>query len=536
MSKRVIQLLRVSTEGQAADDKAGLAAQRAVTQRTAATYGLEIVRTIEMSDVSGTAVLGSPEMQELLRLIESPDIHGVIAREFSRLMRPENFKDYELLQAFVDTHTMLYLPDGPIDFSSSMGGFIGLIRAGMARIERREILARMNDAKEAMRLAGRNTGGRSILPFGVDYSDEHGWSYTSEAEKVRAAFDLVRTSSLPYAQIARRLNMPRTNLRFILQNPIYMGIRQYDQRRDPSPAGYTPGNDGRQGHRRKIARAPEEIIRCKVMDGLVSQEDFQTVQQILNSKAARERTVRTKNASRYLFNGFLYCGVCDSPMYSHTNQKDRHYYCKSNGTRTRKLNPESVCPTPYIRAAVIEPKVEELLSVRLRDDGFLDGIAKAYFEQQSQKMPVHVSDASVIQRQIEGLTAKRGRILEAFFDGTIERRRRDEELAKVDAELKTYQSIIATSAAGPSVSPGNLADLFSAFVEMPFLLRDDKRSLLRSLGVAVFVRGYEIRALAMRNVVGVDCNTDNHSRTEPSASRAPPCRSLSPPASCSPQL
>jgi hypothetical protein len=47
-----------------------------------------------MSDVSGTAVLCAPEMQELLRLIESPDIHGVIAKEFSRLMRPENFKDY----------------------------------------------------------------------------------------------------------------------------------------------------------------------------------------------------------------------------------------------------------------------------------------------------------------------------------------------------------------------------------------------------------------------------------------------------------
>jgi DNA invertase Pin-like site-specific DNA recombinase len=524
MIKKVIQLLRVSTEGQAADDKAGLAAQRAVTQRTAVTYRLEIVRTIEMSDVSGTAVLRSPEMQELLRLIESPDIHGVIAKEFSRLMRPENFKDYELLQAFVDTHTVLYLPDGPIDFSSSMGGFMGLIRAGMARIERREILARMNDAKEAMRIAGRNTGGRSILPFGVDYSDERGWSYTDEAEKVRAAFDLVRRTSLPYAEIARRLNMPRTNLRFILQNPIYMGIRQYDQRRDPTPAGYTPGNDGRQGHRRKIARAPEDVIRRKVMDGLVSQEDFQAVQQILNSRAVRERTVRTKNAPKYLFNGFLYCGVCDSPMYSHTNQKDNHYYCKLNGTRARKLNPDGACPTPYIRAAVIEPKVEELLSVRLRDDGFLDGIAKAYLEQQSQEMPVGISDASAVQRKIEGLTAKRGRILEAFFDGTIERRQRDEEIARVDAELKTYQSIVATSAARPSVSRGSLADLFSVFVEMPFLGRHDKRSLLRGLRVGVFVSGYEIRSLQMRNLSAPDGNTASRSKTAPSALHAPPCR------------
>ena len=454
MSKRVIQLLRVSTEGQAADEKAGLAAQRAVTQRVAATYGLVIIRTIAMSDVSGTAVLRAPEMQELLRLIESPDIHGVVAKEFSRLMRPENFKDYELLQTFVDTGTMLYLPDGPIDFSSSMGGFMGLIRAGMARIERREILARMNDAKEAMRLAGRNTGGRSTLPFGVDYSDARGWSYTAEAEKVRAAFDLVHRTSQPHAEIARTLNIPRTNLRCILQNPIYKGIRQYDQRRDPSTAGYTPGNDGRQGHRRKIARAPEEVISCKVMDGLVSEEVFQAVQQILNSRAARERAVRTKNAPKYLFNGFLYCGVCDSPMYSHTNQKDRHYYCRLNGTRARKVNPESVCPTPYIRAAIIEPKIEELLSVRLQDGGFLDGIAEAYLEQQSREMPTGVPEVTAIRRRIESITAKRGRILEAFFDGIIDRRQRDEELAGVHAELKAYQGIEATlTVRRPSSTP-----------------------------------------------------------------------------------
>ncbi|HEX7425189.1 MAG TPA: hypothetical protein VF311_15075, partial [Terriglobales bacterium] len=176
-------------------------------------------------------------------------------------------------------------------------------------------------------------------------------------------------------------------------------------------------------------------------------------------------------------------------------------------------------------AAVIEPKIEELLSVRLQDDGFLDGIAEAYLEQQSQETPIGVSDATAIQRQIESFTAKRGRILEAFFDGTIDRRQRDEELARVHAELKAYQAIEATSTvAGPSVSAGDLAHLFSAFVEMPFLQRDDKRSLLRGLGVEVFVSGYEIRTLVMRNVARLDCNTDNRSKTEPSASHGPPCR------------
>ena len=475
-----------------------------------------------MSDVSGTAVLCAPEMQELLRLIESPDIHGVVAKEFSRLMRPENFKDYELLQAFVDTCTLLYLPDGPIDFSSSMGGFMGLIRAGMARIERREILARMNDAKEAMRLAGRNTGGRSTLPFGVDYSDASGWSYTAEAEKVRAAFDMVRMTSLPYAEIARRLNIPRTNLRFILQNPIYIGIRQYDQRRDSSTGGYTPGNDGRQGHRRKIARAPEDVIRCKVMDGLVSQELFQAVRQILNVRAKREQAIRTKNAPKYLFNGLLYCGVCDSPMYSHTNQKDSHYYCKLNGTRARKLNSGSGCHTPYIRATVIEPKIEELLSARLQDTNFLDVVAAAYSK--SQEVPISVSDVTAIRRQIENLTARRGRILEAFFDGSIDRSQRDEQLAKVDAELQAYKAMaMPTTVAGSSLSAADLAQLFSVFVEMPFLQRNDKRSLLKGLGVEIFVRGYEICSVAIRNVAGLGCNTDNRSKMGPSVLLAPPC-------------
>src|SRR5580658_7455174 len=167
--KRVIQLLRVSTEAQAADDKAGLAAQRAINQRTAVTYDLEIVKTIEMRDVSGTAVLRAPEMQELLRLIESPDIHGVVAKEFSRLMRPENFADYALLQAFADTATVLFLPEGAIDFRSKSGRLFGTLRAAIAGLERTEILERVWAAKEEKRRAGKHAQSYITLPYGVGY-------------------------------------------------------------------------------------------------------------------------------------------------------------------------------------------------------------------------------------------------------------------------------------------------------------------------------------------------------------------------------
>jgi hypothetical protein len=91
--KRAIELVRVSTVGQASDDHASIESQRTLNRRTAAQYGLTIVKSIEMAGVSGTAVLLAPEFQEMIRLMADPEIHGVIAREFSRLMRPENYAE-----------------------------------------------------------------------------------------------------------------------------------------------------------------------------------------------------------------------------------------------------------------------------------------------------------------------------------------------------------------------------------------------------------------------------------------------------------
>lgn len=138
--KNVVELIRVSTEEQAGEDRAGMPAQREANRKTARIYSLSIVRSIEIVDVSGASVLSSHEMRELLRLMESPDVHGVVAKEFSRLMRPENFADFALLQAFVESNTILYLPEGPIDFSSKAGRLMGTIRAAMAGMERREII------------------------------------------------------------------------------------------------------------------------------------------------------------------------------------------------------------------------------------------------------------------------------------------------------------------------------------------------------------------------------------------------------------
>ncbi len=244
--KKVIELIRVSTEHQADSDRASIPAQRAVNRRTCQQHDLEIVRSIEISDVSGTAVLCAPEIQELLKLMESVEIHGVVCREFSRLMRPEHFADYAMLQAFCDTRTILYLPDGPIDFSNKTGRLMGSIRAAIAGLERSEILERVWAAKEEKRRRGELAQGQVVLAFGVGYEAGRGFYYKPEAERVREIYRQFLAGNHNYQNLAKLVGVTPRGLHLIMRNPIYTGWRVIDKKRDLSNGGaITASTDGR---------------------------------------------------------------------------------------------------------------------------------------------------------------------------------------------------------------------------------------------------------------------------------------------------
>ncbi len=514
--KNVIELIRVSTEGQAGEDRAGIPAQREANRRTAKVYGLTIVKSIEIVDVSGTAVLSSPQMQELLRLMESPDVHGVVTKEFSRLMRPEKFTDYALLQQFIDTETILYLPDGPIDLASKSGRLLGTIRAALSGLERREIIERMQDAKESMRMAGKHPGGDSNLPFGVAYSPRTGWSYTADAEKVRAAFRGFLSGETSYTLLSQKLHIPRANVRFILENPIYTGWRVYRERRDPSAAGYVSRPGGRQGYRRKIQRIPDDVIRVRVLDPLISEEDFNRVQQIVQLKREKHWRSRDDLPHRYLYNGFLTCGDCASLLYTHT-AKHEFYVCKSRNTRearlraTRGLVP---CSNRYMLRKKLEPKIDFLFAEKVRETEFLSRLVDEFNVSIQSPSDPSIREKATIEKKLIDLDAKRQRILETFFDGAIDKSERDSRLAKVDAELAAFRKLLLdTVPARLGIkNRAEIEEVLEPFAEWEFLEREDKRSLLAAICPEIRVDRYVIKSL-MLNLVGEGCNEVNHSKT-----------------------
>ena len=520
--KNAIELVRVSTSGQAEEDRAGIPAQREANRRTAERHGLCIVRTIEMIDVSGAAVLRSPQMQELLRLMEDPSVHGVVTKEFSRLMRPENFSDYALLQHFIVTNTTLYLPDGPIDLASKSGWLLGTIRAAMAGMERREIIERMMDAKEAMRRAGKHPSGAATLPYGVGYSRNRGWYYTFEAEKVKQAFALF-LSGAGYTEVSRRLNLPRTNVRFILENPIYTGWCVYDEKRDPSRMGYKPRPDGRQGERRKIKRAPEEVIRVKVLDGLVGEDDFARVQQMVELKRLKHWRARAETHRRYTYNGFLMCGGCGSLVYTHSSKYD-FYVCKSHHPREkgkRAAQGLEPCTNRYMLRTKLEAKINDLLGDKLTEPEFLVRIVEEYNEQNQLQRPSSGLGERAVEARLSILGEKRQRVLEAFFDSVIDKQERDRRLGEIDWEVTAYQGLLMERVKPPESVRGLDADAVAAlvepFAEWEFLDRDDRRQLLSILCPEISVYRYTIKSLALNLCAQKEMERDsyevNHRRT-----------------------
>jgi DNA invertase Pin-like site-specific DNA recombinase len=480
--KQVIELIRVSTESQAGQDRASIPAQRAINRRTAAAYGLTIVRSIEISDVSGAAVLRAPEIQQLLTLMERPEIHGVVAREFSRLMRPENFADYALLQAFADTNTVLYLPEGPIDFSSKTGRFMGTIRAAMAGMERVEILERIFGAKEEKRRQGGFAQSKVCLPFGVKYED--GWHYTDDAERVREAFRLFLSGETCYTEIGRKVGIEPYSLRVMLRNPIYSGWRVIDKRRDPSPAGKYATKDGRQGDRRKIARAPEDVIRKKVIDDpLVSENDFARVQQMMDLKKARYWRTRGDD-HRFTYNGFLTCSVCRSLIYTKYRRKD-YYLCKKG----------KGCITRYMRRETLEPQLDKLFTEQLTDPTFLNRT----FKNVEKKKPGARIDR--LTGKLETLQKKRERVLESYYEGVINPIERDTKLTEIERDRQVVSDLLATERPDVSVNLDGLAEVFTPFVEFDLLNRDQKRRLLNTIAPEVLVADYKISGLFISPVV-----------------------------------
>ena len=212
--------------------------------------------------------------------------------------------------------------------SQDAGYVLTLVQSLAAGLERRAIIRRTQVAKEEKRKLGRHVTGKATLPRGVTFVLQTGvWSYVEPyANQIKQAFTLLlRGRSI--RSIARELGTwtPR-GLRLALSNPVWIGVRRYDQRRGEK----YPSKDGKQCGRKKIARAEPLEVRI-ALEPLITEEVFQRAQEILAAARTGWRSSRSE-VSRFEGSGIFFCAICGERIYSrsdHRQGKDGYYICKS---------------------------------------------------------------------------------------------------------------------------------------------------------------------------------------------------------------
>lgn len=189
---------RVSTRGQADDDKHGLPVQREAVEAYCAEHGHSIVATYEDAGYSG-AMLERPALGELLN---GSGFDAVIVYRWDRLARDQMLDGY--IRYALKRNGVEVLSATETNGIDSLSKLTQQILAAVAEYERWVIAQRLLSGRKAKRRKGGYIGG--CAPVG--YRPDNNGSLTVVADEMRALeiAKRLRSSDMPYRAIAAALN------------------------------------------------------------------------------------------------------------------------------------------------------------------------------------------------------------------------------------------------------------------------------------------------------------------------------------------
>ena len=470
--KRVIGLIRVSTAEQAREGRSGIPRQRAAIREACKRFNLELVREVELIDVSGRYVRDDPAFQQLERDMMRPDIQGVATVSLDRVYRPENYSDFSVLDVFKVNRKMIWTSYEQIDANTQSGWFTLIVGGAVAGNELSKLKERCEVSKDLMRARGEYCQGSHTLPKGVLYDKKtRTWSYDPEvAPQVLEAYRLLLAGE-SYRSMAQKLGPEWKPGRIYhsLRNSLWMGVKTYalQQKGELRISQKT----GKRYHT-KIRR--EQIIETRVIDSpLISPAMWQRAQEIMAERRHHYST-RRKPKYEYLSTGHIYC-ECGKRLYSRRGSGKNGkpvswYYCSSAfGGAANKC-----AGGRYYRAADVDSALEKLMTAVLLEKGFLRQIFDKL------KAEADKPNAAALRRMQEAnrLEAKRKRLIDMHLSGRITTAEFDERVREYDHEKQRLGP--------PPPEPGHLpqdpvrviAGIAKAFASFAFLPFEKKRALL----------------------------------------------------------
>lgn len=490
--KGVVSLLRVSTEQQAGEDRFGIPAQRRVVREIIEREGLALIEEVEIHH-SGARVLEDPKFRALIERVRTGDLYGVVVADPDRLMRPDDLRYYGILQDFRDSGTHLFTSKGKIDLERDR--MVTILESEFANLEREAIQRRTQRGKEELRRQGRKAEGGGI-PRGVAYDHRSGrWSYVFPgAARVRDAFRLFLYETTHFAEIARRTGLVAgKSMRALLSQKLYAGVYRVDRR----------WKNGR-----SEPRPAEQSFETQVIEEpLVSLEEFERVQELLEQKRLARAPRRSRHRGPVTYAGHLLCASCGAHLWALESRRNgRSYWTYSCGNRRGQQ-----CSLPQIGSRSADAQLDLALESLLGEEDSLRQLVEASVQTVGRPN----AEAAAASETLLRLRHQRKRIQEGFVAGLFTVAEAHERQRKLQAESGRAERCMREAARPIKLDAKAVRDIVESFALWSFHPRDVRQELLRLHGVKaavsvsgtkgqrqVEVRELELAVLGLRLPIG----------------------------------
>ena len=296
-----------------------LARHRKILQDLAERGGYNVVKTFE-EVVSGDSISDRPEMQKLLKEVETGLYAGVLVVEVERLSRGDGIDQAIVSKTFQYTNTKIITPVKVYDPANEMDNEYFEFGLFMSRREYNTIKRRLKRGKEAAAREGKWSNG--FAPYGyktVKIPGQKGCTLepTDKAAIIKAIFeqylrgdslqtiaDTLNTAGIPTP--TQRNGWRQENIGVIIRNPVYAGYIRYNNWKTERRIV-----DGEIVGKRARSAEDEIIIVKGLHPAIISEGDFQKAQQIMDAK--RVRTAK-KLPLKNPFSSILRCSACGYAM------------------------------------------------------------------------------------------------------------------------------------------------------------------------------------------------------------------------------
>lgn len=385
--------------------------------------------------VSGETIKERPEINKVLKLIESPKYKAVKVIEPQRLTRGDLEDIGRMMKILKLTNTFIITPERTYDLQDEYdwNAFEAELKRGNDYLKYTKKI--LNRGRLASVGQGNYIG--SVPPYGYNkiWITENKKKYPTleenreEADTVRLIFDLYVNKNMGYAKICDRLdsmNIPPQKgehwspafLADMLSNVHYVGKVKWNHRKTVSVV-----ENGEIKKTRPKSKADECLIFDGKHNGIVSDKIFQAAQE----KKGTVSRIPKKATPRNAFVGLLYCECGRAMSYKQ--------YFNSDGTERgapRLLcNSQKYCGNGSCLYSDVVDKVKSILQQNISD------FEISLKNQKKENTDMHAQNIKDLEKQLKFLQQKELSIWESQTHPDISQRMPPEVFKQLNLKLQS---------------------------------------------------------------------------------------------------